>query len=438
MSTIKYTGARYLLKFYDEWVQTDPYEALGVVQVNGFTYISKQPVPAGVEITNTDFWLKWADPNAQMEQLRQLVEQYRGELDDIEQAIADVVEALDSLRGDIAAEAQARAEGISAEATARETADQHLAEGIITEQNERISADASLLAAIEKITPKPLEYKHHVYVACNSGDDDNPGTQDTPFKTIDRAFKEYEYGYDNLYIHLIEAGNYPTLDLVQSNMTYHLDGSVPGVKLIFDVESSQYTDSPATFYNIYAHFENLEIECTTGFHADASSIYCNNNVTWSSNEALIDLSLGSYSFNATTIKNSRLLIRHAIAYMANLTFDYAEPTQGPVYIQNSHAFLAGNVTYNLLNSDADFTFLDMQSSIVSTDWSFSTFDRANKFTSLVRIRNGNFYISGTNYQNAKNFSRNGYLTVQRAMVVTVSTGYLVDGSGITLMSNTPN
>lgn len=170
MSTIKYTGARYLLKFYDEWVQTDPHEALGVVQVNGFTYLSKQPVPAGVEITDTNFWLEWADPNAQMEQLRQLVEQYRGELDDIEQAIADTVAALEELRGALATEAQTREEAdnaleedIAAEAQAREEADTALQTAIQTETTNRTAKDAELTANINK---QALRFKTYSLANC--------------------------------------------------------------------------------------------------------------------------------------------------------------------------------------------------------------------------------------------------------------------------------
>lgn len=83
IQTTTFKGARYLVKFHDpiQWSASESYEAIEAVQYNAYTYISKQPVPAGVQISNTDFWLLWADPNAQMEQLRQLVSQY---VDDVE------------------------------------------------------------------------------------------------------------------------------------------------------------------------------------------------------------------------------------------------------------------------------------------------------------------------------------------------------------------
>lgn len=90
MATNTVKGARYITKFADpiEWDSTRAYEAIESVQHNGFTYISKQPVPSGVQIDNEAFWLLWADPNAQMEQLRQLVETYGGNVEELSRALS--------------------------------------------------------------------------------------------------------------------------------------------------------------------------------------------------------------------------------------------------------------------------------------------------------------------------------------------------------------
>lgn len=73
MSVSQYIGARYVTKFADpiEWSSTKSYEALTVVQFEGDSYVSKQAVPIGVDISNTKYWLHWADYNAQIEQYRQ-------------------------------------------------------------------------------------------------------------------------------------------------------------------------------------------------------------------------------------------------------------------------------------------------------------------------------------------------------------------------------
>lgn len=103
IQTSTFKGARYVPKFKDpiNWVQSESYEAITVVQHNAFTYLSKQPVPAGVDILNETYWLRWADPNAQMEELRQIfmdyvddVEELSGDVADVETAIARVMPKL--------------------------------------------------------------------------------------------------------------------------------------------------------------------------------------------------------------------------------------------------------------------------------------------------------------------------------------------------------
>lgn len=92
IQTTTFKGARYIVKFHDpiEWSANESYEAIEAVQYQAYTYISKQPVPANVPITNTDFWLLWADPNAQMEQLRQLVSQYVDNVEELSGVVGDL------------------------------------------------------------------------------------------------------------------------------------------------------------------------------------------------------------------------------------------------------------------------------------------------------------------------------------------------------------
>lgn len=74
---IVYKGARYLTKFADpiEWNNETTYEYLTVVQHEGDSYVSKQNVPVGVDISDTEYWLHWADYNAQIEQYRKEVKE---------------------------------------------------------------------------------------------------------------------------------------------------------------------------------------------------------------------------------------------------------------------------------------------------------------------------------------------------------------------------
>lgn len=66
----QYVGARYVPKIMGEWNKALQYEALSVVTYMGNSFTSKVPVPANVEINNTDYWINTGNYNAQVEEYR--------------------------------------------------------------------------------------------------------------------------------------------------------------------------------------------------------------------------------------------------------------------------------------------------------------------------------------------------------------------------------
>lgn len=99
MSVREYIGARYVPLFADpiQWDNTNSYEPLTVVMNLGTSYVSRQWVPAGIAIDNEDYWIAWADYNAQIEQYRQEVQAFDGRIDTLEgkfDANGDVAENL--------------------------------------------------------------------------------------------------------------------------------------------------------------------------------------------------------------------------------------------------------------------------------------------------------------------------------------------------------
>lgn len=68
----QYIGARYVPLFADpaEWDNTKTYEPLTIVLHEGNSYTSRQYVPTGVDITNTDYWALTGNYNAQVEAYR--------------------------------------------------------------------------------------------------------------------------------------------------------------------------------------------------------------------------------------------------------------------------------------------------------------------------------------------------------------------------------
>lgn len=73
MSVREYVGARYVPIVVGEWDNTRTYEPLMVVTYQGASYTSRQYVPAGIEITNENYWVLSANYNAQVEAYRKEV-----------------------------------------------------------------------------------------------------------------------------------------------------------------------------------------------------------------------------------------------------------------------------------------------------------------------------------------------------------------------------
>ena len=78
-SVAQYIGARYVPIFGRkgeesiEWDNSAPYEPLTIVLNQGNSFTSRQYVPTGVDINNTEFWAETGNYNAQVEQYRQEV-----------------------------------------------------------------------------------------------------------------------------------------------------------------------------------------------------------------------------------------------------------------------------------------------------------------------------------------------------------------------------
>lgn len=95
MAMNQYIGERYTTLFADpiEWDNTRTYESLTVVMYQGASYVSRRPVPAAIDISDTRFWLMTFNYNAQVELYRQEVRQYDAR---ITQAQGDATDAKDA------------------------------------------------------------------------------------------------------------------------------------------------------------------------------------------------------------------------------------------------------------------------------------------------------------------------------------------------------
>lgn len=89
MSVREYIGARYVPVFADpiQWDPTSVYEPLTVVTDQGASYVSRRMVPEGIQLSNTDYWVLWADFNAQLQHYINEVDTFDGRIDALEDAL---------------------------------------------------------------------------------------------------------------------------------------------------------------------------------------------------------------------------------------------------------------------------------------------------------------------------------------------------------------
>ena len=95
-----YIGARYAPKFSGAWNKGNEYSALEVVYANNQSYVSRKTVPANTEITNTEFWIKSSDWNAQVAQYNANVEQYNTNVERYNTNVEQYQQAVSSFYAD--------------------------------------------------------------------------------------------------------------------------------------------------------------------------------------------------------------------------------------------------------------------------------------------------------------------------------------------------
>ena len=141
---LQYIGSRYVPVFGRkgedsiEWDNTGTYEPLTIVLYQGNSYTSRQFVPAGIEITNVEYWAKTGNYNAQIEQYRQEVAQVAQQQEGNTQAIAALQtglsdESANRLNADNALQAQIDQNGANVATTITDAAKSQLASVVVTD-----------------------------------------------------------------------------------------------------------------------------------------------------------------------------------------------------------------------------------------------------------------------------------------------------------------
>ena len=116
----QYVGARYVPKIMGEWNKALQYEALSVVTYMGNSFTSKVPVPANVEINNTDYWVNTGNYNAQVTEYKEIVKK---EIEDRKNADTEI------------------SNNLTNEINNRKKADTEISDNLTNEINNRKNAD---------------------------------------------------------------------------------------------------------------------------------------------------------------------------------------------------------------------------------------------------------------------------------------------------------
>lgn len=100
-----YIGNRYVPVFANpvEWDNLRIYEPLTIVTYQGTSYTSKKAVPAGIALSNTEYWVATGNYNAQVEQYSEQVAQYATQVEEfkteLEGEMQQISSSVDTLSG---------------------------------------------------------------------------------------------------------------------------------------------------------------------------------------------------------------------------------------------------------------------------------------------------------------------------------------------------
>lgn len=223
-----------VIKYADpiQWRITGQYEQSTVVidAETGVAYISVRPVPAGIAITNTDYWTPVFD-------LQQI-------LGNIEQDLADEATARENADQTLQSNIDSTNAALAAEVTNRENADTDIIGDLSAEITNRENADTDIINNITELSLQVSRLKNNqlmtrkdFWVDGYDGDDSNDGSENYPFKTLDAALDMVNNGYPLIFITFKRGGDYYVTPHNITSVTWHMQkasGNNEEVKIHFD------------------------------------------------------------------------------------------------------------------------------------------------------------------------------------------------------------
>ena len=203
-----YVGHRYVPKIFGEWDKQNEYEGLSIVTHKGTSYTSKKRVPVGIDILNEEFWVVTGNYNAQVEQYRDDVNKVKSDMVTLEANLQDEMEQTKKYVDNEVSEINTRLNDLAVNVNLFQNFD----DAVEFAKNNNVNLDwGNKNIVITQSIPNFHDVKHlgngsltingevfhlnpendhtNVLYVRSNGDDNNFGlSQNTAFKTIDKAF----------------------------------------------------------------------------------------------------------------------------------------------------------------------------------------------------------------------------------------------------------
>ena len=241
-----------VIKYADpiQWRITGQYEQSTVVidAETGVAYISVRPVPAGIAITNTEYWTPVFD-------LQQI-------LGNIEQDLADEATARQTADQTLQNNIDSANAALAAEVTNRENADTDIIGDLSAEITNRENADTDIINNITELTQQVSRLKNNqlmtrkdFWVDGYDGDDNNDGSENYPFKTLDAAMDMVNNGYPLIFVTFKRGGDYYMTPHNITSVTWHMQKSEDN-----NEEVKIHFDGGFPVYNSHINFNDMTID----------------------------------------------------------------------------------------------------------------------------------------------------------------------------------
>lgn len=105
MSVRQYIGARYIPRFSEvnngNWSSIYSYEPLTIVKNGNDYYTSKKTVPVGIQITDTEYWIKTGDYNGAITNLQGQIDDINTELVNVNGSISDITDDITQIKNQV-------------------------------------------------------------------------------------------------------------------------------------------------------------------------------------------------------------------------------------------------------------------------------------------------------------------------------------------------